>query len=174
MLWLCACLFYFCISFQGVLDFSEFACAVLDISEYMNTHFTATMMNWPNRYWWIIDSQYVYLMYVNLLVYNYHDITYLIKHIRHMMIPTATTIIKATTTPNTTFDTPLHSSVNINGYIYDNCMIKMTSKLFDHLRFHVSAIHSWNCFYMAFDISLFVFFIWQLCYMSVWLAQLEF
>ena len=53
-------------------------------------------------------------MYVNLLVYSYHDITYLIKHIRHMMIPTAT-IIKATTTPNATCDTPLHSSVKIDG-----------------------------------------------------------
>ena len=32
-----------------------------------------------------------------------------------MMIPTATTIIKATTTPNTTCDTPLYSAVNIDG-----------------------------------------------------------
>ena len=49
-----------------------------------------------------------------------------------MMIPTATTIIKATTTPNTIYDTPLYSvysSVNIDDQINDNYMIKLTSKL---------------------------------------------
>ena len=83
----------------------------------MNTHFPATMRNLLNRYCRNIGSLYVYPMYVNLLIYNYHDITYLIKHIRPMMIPTAT-IINATTTPNTIYDTPLYSvyySINING-----------------------------------------------------------
>ena len=49
-----------------------------------------------------------------------------------MMIPTAITIINATTTPNTIYDTPLYSvysSVNIDDQINDNYMIKLTSKL---------------------------------------------
>jgi len=49
-----------------------------------------------------------------------------------MMIPTATTSIKATTTPNTTCNTPLYSvysSVNIDDQINDNYIIKLTSKL---------------------------------------------
>jgi len=74
----------------------------------------------------------VYLMYVNSLLYNYYENTYLIKHIRPMMIPTATTSIKATTTPNTTCNTPLYSvysSVNIDDQINDNYIIKLTSKL---------------------------------------------
>jgi hypothetical protein len=77
-----------------------------------------------NIYCGNVGDQYAYLMYVNSLLYNYYENTYLIKHIRPMMIPTATTIINATTTPNTTCDTPLYSSVNIDGLIYDNCMIK--------------------------------------------------
>lgn len=84
----------------------------------MNTHFSATMRHSLNRYCRNIGSQYVLFMYANVLLYNYHDITYLIKHIRHMMIPTAMTIINATTTPNTIYDTPLYSlysSINING-----------------------------------------------------------
>jgi hypothetical protein len=51
-------------------------------------------------------------------IHSYHANTYLIKHIRPMMIPTAITIINATTTPNTIYDTPLYSlysSINING-----------------------------------------------------------
>ena len=68
-----------------------------------------------NRYCGNVGDQYVYLMYVNSLLYSYYDNNYLIKNIRPMMIPTATTIIKATTTPNTTCDTPLYSSVNIDG-----------------------------------------------------------
>jgi len=49
-----------------------------------------------------------------------------------MMIPTATTIIKTTTTPNTIYNTPLYSvysSVNIDDQINDNYMIKLVSKL---------------------------------------------
>ena len=67
------------------------------------------------RYCGNVGDQYVYLVYVNALLYNCYENTYLIKHTRPMIIPTATTIIKATTTPNTTFDTPLYSSVNIDG-----------------------------------------------------------
>ena len=46
-----------------------------------------------------------------------------------MMIPTAATIINATTTPNTIYDTPLYSSVTIDCSVNDNYMIKLTSKL---------------------------------------------
>ena len=76
----------------------------------MNIHSTDTMQYSLNRYCRNIGNQYV-----NSLVNNYYDNTYLIKHIRPMTIPIATTIIKDTTTPNTTFDTPLYSSVNIDG-----------------------------------------------------------
>ena len=65
-------------------------------------------------------------------IHSYHANNYLIKHIRPMMIPTAITIINATTTPNTIYDTPLYSvysSVNIDDQINDNYMIKLTSKL---------------------------------------------
>ena len=65
-------------------------------------------------------------------IHSYPANTYLIKHIRPMMIPTAITIINATTTPNTIYDTPLYSvysSVNIDDQINDNYMIKLTSKL---------------------------------------------
>jgi hypothetical protein len=75
----------------------------------MNIHSTDTMQYSLNRYCRNIGNQCV-----NSLV-NYYDNTYLIKNIRPMMIATATTIIKATTIPNTTFDTPLYSSVTING-----------------------------------------------------------
>ena len=68
-----------------------------------------------NIYCGNVGDQYAYLMYVNSLLYNYYENTYLIKHIRPMMIPTATAIINVTTTPNTTCDTPLYSSVNIDG-----------------------------------------------------------
>ena len=67
------------------------------------------------RYWENIGTQCVYLLNDNSLLYNYYDDTYLIKHIRPMLIPTATTIINATTSPNTIYDTPLYSSVNVDA-----------------------------------------------------------
>ena len=71
------------------------------------------MMYSLNIYCGNIDTQCVYLLNDNSLLYNYYDDTYLIKHIRPMMIPTVT-IINATSTPNTIYDTPLYSSVNID------------------------------------------------------------
>jgi ABC-type antimicrobial peptide transport system ATPase subunit len=81
-------------------------------------------------------KRYMYL--VNSLLFNYYDDTYLIKHIRPMFIPTATTIINATTKPNIIYDTPLYSSVNINVKNNDDSMIKMKSKVIYHLCFHMS------------------------------------
>ena len=71
------------------------------------------MMYSLDRYCGNIGTQCVYLLNDNSLLYNYYDDTYLIKHIRPMMIPTVT-IINATSTPNTIYDTPLYSSVNID------------------------------------------------------------
>jgi ABC-type antimicrobial peptide transport system ATPase subunit len=81
-------------------------------------------------------KRYMYL--VNSLLFNYYDDTYLIKHIRPMFIPKATTIINATTKPNIIYDTPLYSSVNINVKNNDDSMIKMKSKVIYHLCFHMS------------------------------------
>ena len=120
-------LFFFCISYQGVFDASKDVCSVLDISEYMNIHSTDIMHYSINIYCRNIGNQYV-----NSIVNYYYANSYLSKHIRHMIIATATTIIKATTTPNTIYDTPLYSvysSVNIDDQINDNYMIKLTSKL---------------------------------------------
>jgi hypothetical protein len=119
--------FFVCISYQGVFDASKDVCSVLDISEYMNIHSTDIMHYSINIYCRNIGNQYV-----NSIVNYYYANSYLSKHIRPMMIPTATTIIKATTTPNTIYDTPLYSvysSVNIDDQINDNYMIKLTSKL---------------------------------------------
>ena len=118
---------FVCISYQVVFDASKDVCSVLDISEYMNIHSTDIMHYSINLYCRNIGYQYV-----NSIVNHYYANSYLSKHIRHMMIPTATTIIKATTTPNTIYDTPLYSvysSVNIDDQLNDNYMIKLTSKL---------------------------------------------
>ena len=121
------CCFVFCISYQGVFDASKDVCSVLDISEYMNIHSTDIMHYSINIYCRNIGNQYV-----NSIVNYYYANSYLSKHIRHMIIAKATTIIKAITTPNTIYDTPLYSvysSVNIDDQINDNYMIKLTSKL---------------------------------------------
>ena len=77
-----------------------------------SSHSTDTMHYSINPYYRNIGNQYA-----TSLVYIYYDNAYLIKHIRPMMIPTVT-IINATRTPNTIYDTPLYalySSINING-----------------------------------------------------------
>ena len=109
--------FYFSISYQGVPHFSKFVCLVLDISENLITHLTTTIRYSLNKYCGNLGNQYVYPVQVNSLLYNYYENTYLIKHIRPMLIPTST-ISNATRTPNTIYDTllySLYSSINIDG-----------------------------------------------------------
>ena len=93
---------FVCISYQGVFDASTDVCSVLDISEYMNIHSTDIMHYSINIYCRNIGNQCV-----NSIVNYYYANSYLSKHIRHMIIATATTIIIATTTPNTIYMTLL-------------------------------------------------------------------